>query len=359
VEAIRVYVGRTGKLTPVAHLEPVALGGVTVSRATLHNEEEVARKDVREGDTVLIERGGDVIPKVVQVVESRRPADAKPWAPPATCPVCGSPAVKAEGEVDRRCPNASCPAQVEERLKHFARRDAMDIEGLGEALVRQLMEKGLVTDFAGLYRLTMDDVVALDRMAKKSAGNLLAQIEASKTRDLNRLLFGLGIRFVGERAAALLARRFRTMDALQAAAPEAIEAIPGIGPTVAESVHEWFADEHNRGLIAALAAAGVRMEETAGAPASDALAGKSFVLTGGLDTMSRDQAKGAIESRGGRVVSSVSKKTDYVVVGQDPGSKKDKAEELGIPILDEAAFQALLDAPGSREMTEGEGEAGE
>jgi len=342
VEQIAVYVGRTGKLTPVAHLEPVALGGVTVSRATLHNEEEVARKDVREGDTVLIERGGDVIPKVVQVIESKRPPDAKPWTPPETCPVCGSPAIKAEGEVDRRCPNASCPAQVEERLKHYARREAMDIEGLGDALVRQLMEKGLVRDFAGLYRLTMDDLVSLDRMAEKSAGNLLAQIEASKGRDLHRLLFGLGVRFVGERAASLLARHFRNADALAAAEAEAIEAIPGIGPVVAQSVRDWFADEHNRELVAALRGAGVRMEETAAAPISDALAGKSFVLTGGLETLSRDQVKSAIEAQGGRVATSVSKKTDYVVVGQDPGSKLDKAKELGVTCLDEAQFKELL-----------------
>ncbi|HET9315435.1 MAG TPA: NAD-dependent DNA ligase LigA [Vicinamibacteria bacterium] len=342
VARIAVYVGRTGKLTPVAHLEPVALGGVTVSRATLHNEEEVARKDVREGDTVLIERGGDVIPKVVQVIESKRPADAQPWTPPETCPVCGSPAIKAEGEVDRRCPNASCPAQVEERLKHYARREAMDIEGLGDALVRQLMEKDLVRDFAGLYRLTRDDLVGLERMAEKSAGNLLAQIEASKGRELSRLLFGLGIRFVGDRAASLLARHFRTADALAAAEAEAIEAIPGIGPVVAQSVHDWFADAHNRDLLTALRAAGLRMEETAAAPTSDALAGKSFVLTGGLDTMSREEARSAIETRGGRVATSVSKKTDYVVVGQDPGSKLDKAKELGVTCLDETQFRELL-----------------
>jgi DNA ligase (NAD+) len=345
VKAIAVYVGRTGKLTPVAHLEPVALGGVTVSRATLHNEEEVARKDVREGDTVLIERGGDVIPKVVQVVEARRPADAMPWRPPEACPVCGSPAIKAEGEVDRRCPNASCPAQVEERLKHYARREAMDIEGLGDALVRQLMENGLVRDFAGLYGLTREDLVGLERMAEKSAGNLLAQIEASKGRELHRLLFGLGIRFVGERAAALLARHLRSADALAAADVQATQSIPGIGPVVAQSVHDWFADEHNRELMAALKAAGVRMEETTAEPASDALAGKTFVLTGGLDTMSRDQAKSAIEARGGRVATSVSKKTDYVVAGQDPGSKLEKARELGVECLDEAQFKRLLGLP--------------
>ncbi|MET0552084.1 MAG: NAD-dependent DNA ligase LigA [Vicinamibacteria bacterium] len=344
VERIAVYVGRTGKLTPVAHLDPVPLGGVVVGRATLHNEEDLARKDVREGDTVLIERGGDVIPKVVQVVLSKRPADAMPWEPPTHCPVCGSEALKPEGEVNRRCPNASCPAQVEERLKHFTRREAMDVEGLGDALVRQLLEKGLVGDFAGLYALAgrRADLLELERMAEKSADNLLAGIEASKDRELHRLLFGLGIRFVGERAAALLARQFRTMDALLSATPEAIEAIPGVGPVVAQSVSEWFADQSNRALVAKLAAAGVRMEETGGAPASTALAGKAFVLTGGLETLSRDQAKAAIESRGGRVVSAVSKKTDYVVVGQDAGSKADKAQELGIETLDEAAFLRLL-----------------
>jgi DNA ligase (NAD+) len=349
VEKIAVYVGRTGKLTPVAHLDPVPLGGVVVARATLHNEEDLARKDVREGDTVLIERGGDVIPKVVQVILSKRPAEAAPWEPPTHCPVCGSEAVKPEGEVNRRCPNASCPAQVEERLKHFTRREAMDIEGLGDALVRQLMEKDLVRDFAALYALgeRREELLALERMAEKSADNLLAGIEASKDRELHRLLFGLGIRFVGERAASLLARQFRTMDALMAATPEAIEAIPGVGPVVAQSVSEWFADESNRALVAKLQAAGVRMEETGGRPASTALVGKSFVLTGGLDTLSRDQAKAAIESRGGRVVSSVSKKTDFVVVGQDAGSKHEKAKELGLAILDEAAFLELLkDASG-------------
>jgi DNA ligase (NAD+) len=344
VEKIAVYVGRTGKLTPVAHLDPVPLGGVVVGRATLHNEEDLARKDVREGDTVLIERGGDVIPKVVQVVLSKRPAEAVPWEPPTRCPVCGSEAVKPEGEVNRRCPNASCPAQIEERLKHFTRREAMDIEGLGDALVRQLMDQDLVRDFAGLYALRerREELLGLERMAEKSVDNLLAGIEASKDRELHRLLFGLGIRFVGDRAASLLARQFRTMEALLSATPEAIEAIPGIGPVVAQSVSEWFADEANRALVAKLQAAGVRMEEAGGAPASDALQGKSFVLTGGLESLSRDQAKAAIESRGGRVVSSVSKKTDYVVVGEDAGSKAEKAKELGIATLDEAAFLEML-----------------
>jgi DNA ligase (NAD+) len=313
---------------------------VTVARATLHNEEEIARKDVRVGDTVLIERGGDVIPKVIAVVESKRPADSRPWQPPESCPVCGSAVVKPEGEVDRRCPNSSCPAQIEERLKHWAR--SMDIEGLGDALVRQLVEKGLVRDFADLYSLTAEQLVPLERMAEKSAANLLAQIEASKRRELRPLVFGLGIRFVGERAAGLLARRFGSLEALGAATAEEIDDIYEIGPAVAQSVHDWFADPANRRLVERLREAGVAPETAAEAPASTALRGKQFVLTGGLEGMTRDEAKAAIEQRGGRVTSAVSKKTDYVVYGKDPGSKYDKAQELGVKCLDEAAFRELL-----------------
>jgi DNA ligase (NAD+) len=342
VRSIEVYVGRTGKFTPVAHLEPVPLAGSTVARATLHNEEEVARKDVRVGDTVLIEKCGDVIPKVVQVVEAKRPEGTVPWAPPATCPVCGADAVKPEGEVDRRCPNASCRAQIEQRLQHYAGRSAMDIEGLGDALVHQLVEKGLVKDFADLYRLRLEDLVDLERMAEKSGQNLLAQIEASKTRELRRLLFGLGIRFVGERAAMLLARHFRSLDALGRATVEEIDEIYEIGPTVAQSVQEWFAQEENQALVRRLAEAGVGTEEPEDAAASRAFQGMQFVLTGALERMTRDEAKAAIESRGGRVTSAVSKKTAYVVAGKDPGSKRDRAEELKVPILSEEDFQKKL-----------------
>jgi DNA ligase (NAD+) len=345
VRAIEVQVGRTGKLTPVALLDPVFLAGSTVSRATLHNEEEVARKDVRVGDTVLIEKGGDVIPKVVEVVLSKRPQPAVPWAPPATCPVCGTEAVKPEGEVDRRCPNSSCPAQIEEGLKHFARRDAMDIEGLGDVLVRQLVEKGLVRDFADLYHLGLEQLSTLERMAEKSARNLLAAIEDSKGRELRRLLFGLGIRFVGERAAMLLARHFRSLEALAKAPVEEIDSIYEIGPAVASSVHEWFARDANQRLVARLREAGVRTEEAGPGAASQAFKGMQFVLTGSLAHMTRDEAKAAIEARGGRVTSSVSKKTSYVVVGGDPGSKHDKARELGVACVDEDAFRALLQAP--------------
>ena len=342
VREIRAYVGRTGKITPVAHVEPVFLGGVTVGRVTLHNEEEIERKDVREKDTVLIERGGDVIPKVVGVVLAKRPADAAPWTPPARCPVCGAELVKPEGEVDRRCPAASCPAQIEQRLQHFASRSAMDIEGLGEALVHQLVDKGLVKSFADLYTLTLEPLVELERMAEKSAQNLLRQIEASKGRELHRLLFGLGIRFVGERAARLLARHFRSLEALGRATAEEIDAIHEIGPVVAESVVDWFAEEANRELVRRLAEAGVNTVEAGAEPVSQAFQGKQFVLTGGLKTMTRDQAKAAIEARGGRVTTSISKKTDYLVHGEDPGSKLEKAQEAGVPCLDEEAFRQLL-----------------
>jgi DNA ligase (NAD+) len=346
VREIVVYTGRTGKLTPVAHLEPVQLGGVTVGRVTLHNEEEVARKDVRAGDTVLIERGGDVIPKVVQVVESLRPPDARPWTPPDRCPVCGSEAIKPEGEVDRRCTNSSCPAQIEQGLQHFAGRSAMDIEGLGHVLVRQLTTTGLVRDFADIYRLheRQEELLELERMARKSVDNLLAGIEASKARELHRLLFGLGIRMVGERAALLLARRFRSMDGLRAATMEEIDEIYEIGPAVAQSVHDWLAQDANRSLLDRLAAAGVQMHEPAAAEGAlePVFQGKQFVLTGTLQSMTREQAKAAIEARAGRVTGSVSRKTAYVVVGSEAGSKAEKAKELGVPTLDEAAFRDLL-----------------
>jgi len=343
VRAIEVYVGRTGKFTPVAHLDPVPLAGSTVGRATLHNEEEVARKDVRVGDTVLIEKGGDVIPKVVKVVDAKRPPGTAPWSPPQTCPVCGAQAVKPEGEVDRRCPNASCPAQIEQRLRHYARRDTMDIEGLGDVLVHHLVEKGLVKDFADLYRLTLEDLVGLERMAEKSGQNLLAQIEASKSRELRRLLYGLGIRFVGERAAMLLARHFRRVDAIAEAPVEEMESIYEIGPVVARSVREWFDREENQRLVARLKESGVRTEEqTTAAPAEQTLKGQQFVLTGVLERMTRDEAKAAIEARGGRVTSSVSKKTTAVVVGKDPGSKADKAAELGVRRLTEEELATLL-----------------
>ena len=349
VQAIEVQVGRTGRLTPVAHLEPVFLAGTTVSRATLHNEEEIARKDVRQGDTVRIERGGEVIPKVVAVVLEKRPPDTAPWAPPERCPVCGTEAVRPEGEVDRRCPNAACPAQVEERLKHFSRREAMDIEGLGDSLVHELVEKGLVRDFADLYGLRFEDLAPLFApKAKKGeslgARNLLAAIDASRSRELRRLVFGLGIRFVGARAAMLLARHFRSLRALAAADVEAIDAIYEIGPAVAGSVHTWFRDPANQRLVERLEAAGLRVQEGEAEAGSLVFQGQQFVLTGSLDSMSRDEAKAAIEARGGRVTGSVSKKTSVVVAGRDAGSKLERARELGVSVIDEAEFKTRLGA---------------
>ena len=349
VRAIEVQVGRTGRLTPVAHLEPVFLAGTTVSRATLHNEEEIARKDVRVGDTVQIERGGEVIPKLVAVVLEKRPPGTEPWTPPERCPACGTPAVRSEGEVDRRCPNASCPAQIEERLKHFARRDAMDIEGFGDVLVHELVERGLVKDFADLYALRFEDLAPLFApKAKKGeslgARNLLEAIAASRSRELRRLVFGLGIRFVGERAAMLLARHFRSLDAIGAADVEAIDAIYEIGPAVAGSVHAWFRDPGNQELVERLKAAGLRVEDEATGAASLAFRGQQFVLTGALESMSRDEAKAAIEARGGRVTGTVSKKTSVVVAGREAGSKLERARELGVSVIDEAAFRARLAA---------------
>lgn len=344
VRSIDVQVGRTGKLTPVANLEPVFLAGSTVARATLHNEEEVARKDVRVGDSVRIEKGGDVIPKVVEVLLDQRPAKASPWRPPSHCPVCGTEAVKPEGEVDRRCPNSSCPAQIEERLKHFARREAMDVEGLGDVLVSQLVQQGLVRGFADLYHLKLDQLLGLERMGEKSATNLLAGIEASKTRELRRLLFGLGIRFVGERAAQLLARHYRSLAALGRATAGEMQAIHEIGPVVATSVREWFEQPANQELVQRLREAGLRTEDETPADeeAAQALAGRQFVLTGSLEGLSRDEAKALVEARGGRVTSSVSKKTDFVVVGSEAGSKLDKARELGLKLLTEKEFRDLL-----------------
>ena len=344
---IEVNVGRTGKLTPVAVLEPTPLAGTTVARASLFNEEEVARKDVRKGDTVLIEKGGDVIPKVVQVVEVKRPPGTVPWTPPTECPVCHTPVVKAEGEVDRRCPNASCPAQVEQSISHFAGRTAMDIEGLGEVIVHQLLTRGLIKDIADLYRLRFEDLKPVFApKAKKDeslgATALLAGIDASRHRELRRLLFALGIRLVGDRAAALLARHFGSLDRISAATAEEIEQIYEIGPKVAQSVVDWFAAEGNREIVRRLKEAGVRTEEPPDAGRSDVFAGMQFVLTGSLETMTREEAKSAIESRGGRVTSSVSKKTTYVVHGKDPGSKLDKAKELGVEARDEEGFRRLL-----------------
>jgi DNA ligase (NAD+) len=343
VLSIAVQVGRTGALTPVANLEPVSLAGTTVSRATLHNPDEVKRLGIRIGDWVLIEKGGDVIPKVLKVIESKRTGEEKAFRMPRKCPVCGGEISKPEGEVVSRCVAADCPAQLMGRLLHFASRRAMRIEGLGESLVDQLVAGGKVHDAGDLYSLTLDDIASLERMALKSASNLLAQIEASKQRELSNLIYALGLRHVGDRTATTLARQFGSLAALGKATVAELDEVPEIGLTVAESVHDWFEDPGNIELCRRLEAAGVRTKMAQSAePADETLAGKLFVLTGTLAGYNRDEARAAIEARGGRVTSSVSKKTDFVVAGEEAGSKLDKARDLGVTVIDEAAFKELL-----------------
>ncbi len=341
--SIDVQVGRTGKLTPVAHLEPVFVAGTTVARATLHNAEEIARKDVRVGDLVVVERGGEVIPKIVEVVLKERPEGAAPFVMPEACPACGTHVAAIVGEVDLRCPNASCKAQIEERIKHYARRQAMDIEGLGDKLVAVLVETGAVKNIADLYSLDAESLAQLERMGGKSAANLVASIQKSRSAGLQRLLFGLGIRFVGERAAELLSRRFGSMDALARATAEEIDAVPEIGEAVVASLREWFEARQNHDLLERLKEADVSLTAVSGGGDEPrTLDGLQFVLTGVLATMDRNEAKRLIEVRGGRVTSSVSSKTDYIVAGDDAGSKLEKGKTLGIKILDEAGLIALL-----------------
>ncbi|MBA3711086.1 MAG: NAD-dependent DNA ligase LigA [Pyrinomonadaceae bacterium] len=346
VEDIVVQVGRTGALTPVAILTPVQLAGTIVARATLHNEDEIKRLGVRVGDWVMIEKSGEIIPKVLKVVESKRTGAEKIFSFPEQCPVCGGVVSRPEGEVVSRCVAADCPAQLKGRLLHFASRRAMRIEGLGEALAEQFVSRKMVRDVTDLYALRLEDVAALERMADKSASNLLEQITASKHRDLPYLLFGLGIRHVGERTAGILARHFRSLERLGAASVEEMDAIHEIGLTVAESVRDWFDDAGNRTLCQRLREAGVRTELEAsahpGGEADGRVVGKQFVLTGKLETMSRDEARALIEGHGGRVTSTVSKKTDFVVAGEDAGSKLDKATGLGLTVIDENGLRELL-----------------
>jgi len=345
VLSITVQVGRTGALTPVANLEPVFLAGTTVSRATLHNEDEIKRLGLKIGDWVMIEKSGEIIPKVLSVIKSKRTGEEKSFRPPKNCPVCGSVISRPEGEVVARCIAADCPAQLKGALIHFASRRAMRIEGLGEVLVDQLVDGGLVHDVGDLYSLTMAQIMALPRMAKKSADNLVGEIEASKTRDLSNLLYALGIRHVGERTAGILARAFGSLAALAKASVEQLDDIPEIGLTVAESVHDWFGDAGNLQLCDRLRTAGVNTENHApsrSGPADERFEGKQFVLTGKLTAFSRDEARAMIEAKGGRVNSSVSKKTDYVVAGEEAGSKLDKAVELGVTVIDEDEFKKLV-----------------
>ena len=356
--AIRVNVGRTGANTPYAVLEPVLIAGSTISMATLHNAEDVLRKDIREGDTVVVEKAGDVIPRVVAPILSLRPADSVPWVMPAQCAACGSDLQRDEDEVVWRCENTSCPARLRRSLEHFASRGAMNIEGLGESLVDQLIESGMVRDFADLYHLEAAVLEALvvtpreprsERAVARKLGkvgrNVAGQIARSKDNDLSRLIYGLGVRHVGEKAAATLARYFRTMDAILEAPIEALQTVPEIGPVVGASVRAFADEPHNRALLGKLSAAGVNMtsrQPAPGAAAPGPMAGKTFVLTGTLETMTREDATSAIEQLGGKVSGSVSRKTSYLVAGADAGSKLEKGRELGVPILTEEEFKALI-----------------
>jgi DNA ligase (NAD+) len=341
VEDIVPQVGRTGKLTPVAWLKPVPIGGTMVSRATLHNLDFVDELGIKIGDWVEVERGGDVIPKVVKVVDDNdHPRGHKTFHMPEHCPVCGGNVVRTEGEADHRCVNANCPAKLQGTILHFASRHVMDIDGLGESLVNQLTERGLVKNVADLYRLTKDDLLLLDRMGEKSADNVLREIEASKKLSLERVIYGLGIRFVGERTAQFLAEHFGSLDAIMNASAEELEEVNEVGPRIAVSIVEFFADEHNRKLVGDLRKAGLTFTGQKKEKGTK-LAGKTFVLTGTLTRHTRDEAKKMIEDAGGRISGSVSKKTDYVVAGADAGSKLDKARELGVSVIDEEEMEKL------------------
>jgi DNA ligase (NAD+) len=342
IENIVPQVGRTGKLTPVAWLKPVPIGGTTVSRATLHNMDEIERLGVKIGDWVEVERGGDVIPKVVRVVEDKdHPRGNQQFEMPEHCPVCGGNVVRTPGEADHRCVNANCPAKLQGTILHFASRHVMDIDGLGEVLVNQLAERGLVKNVADLYKLKKDDLLQLERMGEKSAENVLAEIEASKKLPLERVIYGLGIRFVGERTAQFLAEHFGSLDAVINASAEELEEVNEVGPRIAESIVEFFGDEHNRKLVSDLRKAGLTFTGQKKEKGTK-LAGKTFVLTGTLARHTRDEAKKMIEDAGGRVSGSVSKKTDYVVAGSDAGSKLDKARELGVNVIAEEELEGLV-----------------
>ena len=343
--SIDVNVGRTGAVTPYAVLEPVRLAGTIVQMATLHNEQEIARKDLRAGDYVLVEKAGDIIPQVVMPIVGRREPSSEPWKMPAHCPVCGSALQKAEEEVVWRCENISCPAKLRRGLEHFASRRAMNIEGLGESLIDQLVGNGLVKDYADLYGLTAPQLEGLERMGKKSAAKLLAHIDRSRSNELHRLILGLGIRHVGERVAQVLAGALGSIEAIINASEEALQQVLEVGPVVAAAVHGYFAEPRNRQVIERLRRAGVNMTGPVTETASSVtgpLAGQTFVLTGTLSSMSRDEAAAHIDRLGGKVVGLVSKKTSYVVVGDEPGSKLAKAEALGVRILDESAFRRLI-----------------
>ncbi|MBI2095728.1 MAG: NAD-dependent DNA ligase LigA [Candidatus Omnitrophica bacterium] len=339
---ISVQVGRTGALTPVAHLEPVFLAGTTVARATLHNPDEIERLGLKIGDTVLVEKSGEIIPQILEVLAEKRTGKEKRYVFPRRCPVCGSAVSRQQGEVAARCVNIGCVAQLKARLLHFASRKAMDIEGLGEALVEQLADKKIVGDFSDIYSLEKATLEGLERMGGKSAGNLMREIEASKKREFHRLVYALGIRHVGVNAARLLASRFGSMEKLSAASAEEIESIRAIGGVISKSVLEFFANGENLSVIGKLRKAGVNAREEKKEAVSSTLAGKVFVLTGTLAGFSREEAAGEVTDRGGKVAGSVSRRTDFVVAGESPGSKLEEARRLGIRILDEEAFKKFL-----------------
>jgi len=338
---IKAQVGRTGVLTPVALMEPVRIGGVEVKRATLHNQDEIASKDVRIGDTVVVRRAGDVIPEVVKVITSKRTGAEKRFTMPSTCPVCGSAVVRLPGEAAHRCVGISCPAQVKGRIRHFASKRAMDIDGLGVKLIDQLVEKGLVKDIADLYALGQDAFAALERMAEKSAGNIIEALERSKHPSLARFIYALGIRHVGEHIAQVLARNLSSLDALAHATEEELVAIPEIGPEVAQSVISFFKDKGNQGELKRLHKAGIKIAAPS-ARKEEPLKGKTFLFTGALEGMTRDEAKDLVEQLGGEIASSAGKGVDYVVKGKEPGSKYAKARELGLTIIDEEEFRRLV-----------------
>ena len=346
LKSIEVNVGRTGAVTPFAMLDPVFVSGSTVAMATLHNADDIARKDIREGDWVIVEKAGDVIPRVVGPILSRRSSDSRPWVMPTVCPRCGSSLHRAEDEAVWRCENTSCPAKLQRGLEHFASRGAMNIEGLGESLIAQVIKAGLVHDYADVYALTAEKLEQLERMGKKSAAKLMLQIDKSRSNDLWRLIYGLGIRHIGERASQVLARALGSMDALGAATLGQLQQTHEIGPVLAESVRSWFDEPRNRQLIDRLRAAGVNMEvpleQRTAAETPGPLTGRTYVITGTLQSMSREDATAALERLGAKVTNSVSKKTTAVIAGTEPGSKAEKARTLGVSMLDEAAFLELI-----------------
>ena len=339
---IEASVGRTGAITPVAHLKPVQIGGVTVSHATLHNQDEIDRKDIRIGDWVVVQRAGDVIPQVVKVITERRTGNEKRYSIPANCPVCGTPVVREEDEAKHRCPNINCPAQIKASIEHFASKRAMNIEGLGEKLIEQLVDSGLIKNVADIYSLRKEQLLSLERMGEKSAQNLLDAIAASQNVSLARFIYALGIRNVGEHMAKVLAKAFGSLERLSQASEEELMAVEGVGPIVARSVRNFFNAESNRQTIEKLLSSGIRISSEQDYKQKEEIAGKTFVFTGTLTNFTREEAQALVEKYGGKSASSVSKKTDYVVVGENAGSKAETARQLGVKILNEAEFLELI-----------------